>query len=991
MSASALLFSTTAATAYCQSKFSFSIEQKPLHEALTEFAQQANTTLLFPYDAVKSEQANALSGDYSVAIAIVKLLEGTRFYPNANADGSISIRPIVTRSANIDSQGNPSSNGKAANNGAAEAVELESIAVVGTRSAPRSVTDSAVPLDILSADMLTRQGSGDMLSMLDTLLPSFNVNDQPINDAAAFVRPANLRGMAPDHTLVLLNGKRHHRSAVITFYGGQISDGAQGPDMSAIPSIALKQIEVLRDGAAAQYGSDAIAGVINFVLKDDAEGGSLEWLTGQYYEGDGRSTQLAGNLGMPFLNTGFANFSFEYRQSDPTSRGVQRDDAAGLIAAGNPYISDPAQIWGSPEVKNDFKLFANIGAELKRNRDIYLFGNVAKREVEGGFYFRHPHTRGGVNDGGLEIADINQDGVLSTDENGNINEGYRLLLVGDISGNMSGNCPRDIRTGDEVVNGETISWGNVLANPKYQALVANNSNCFAFNEMFPGGFTPRFGGVIEDASLAIGSKGVMAKKTNYDLSLYYGANEIDFSIQNTVNPSLGPDSPTSFKPGKYIQSEASLNLDFNRGFEVDFADELFLATGFEYRYEAFEGVAGDLASYQVGPLAQQGFGIGANGFPGLSDKFQGKNSRNSVAIYVDSETHVNPDLMLGAALRYENFSDFGSTTKGKLSARYQISDSVALRAALANGFKAPTIGQSNVRNLTTAFTSSGLADRVVLPPSDSIAIQKGATPLTPEESISFSFGVVGEFANEWLLTIDYFNIKLRDRISTTSGITLTEEDIAALTAQGVDDASTFSEISFFTNDFTTTTQGIDLVTSYVIPMFTGETRLSLAANWTDTQVDSIKAFDIDGGREVEISPQQISEFSSNGYAVNISELRVRMLEDNLPAYRWTFSASHSWGNFAATTRLNYFSETFEDHLDSGFVIDEISAEYSLDVELSYYLTNDFLLKLGAMNSLDERPDENVHFDTEVAGARYPTTSAIGMNGGYYYMRATYFL
>lgn len=820
---------------------------------------------------------------------------------------------------------------------------VEKIAVVGSRVAPRSIGDSAVPVDIISADEFKSQGSTDITTMMQAAVPSFNVNDQPINDASTLVRPANLRGLAPDHTLILVNGKRRHRSAVITFLGGQISDGAQGPDISTIPSVALKQVEVLRDGAAAQYGSDAIAGVINFALKDDSEGGSIEFNTGQYFEGDGDSTQIAGNIGLPFTERGFANFSVEYRESDPTSRSVQRDDAAALIAGGNTFVADPAQVWGSPEIKSDLKFFANLGLELSDNSEAYLFGNFAKREVEGGFYFRNPHNRGGVNDGGTNA------------------DGEQLLLVGDLTGDMSGNCPTDIVVGS-----------NVLTNQRYIDLVANNPDCFAFNELLPGGFTPKFGGIVTDASLAVGTKGELDNGMTYDVSSYYGSNEIEYAISNTINPSLGPDTPRDFKPGTYIQEEASFNIDLSKEISVDFAESLYVSGGFEYRYESFEAIAGDPQSYEVGPLASQGFGIGSNGFPGLAARFQGKNSRNSMGLYLDSEAYITDDFMIGAAIRYEDFTDFGNTTKGKISARYQMSDSLAVRGAVATGFKAPTIGQSNVRNVTTAFSPAGLVDRATLPPSDPIAIQKGATPLQPEESTSYSFGIVGEFDNGLFVTVDYFNIEVEDRISTTSGIQLTDADITALLAQGVTDASSFSEVSFFTNDFATSTQGIDVVANYSADMLGGETLFSLAANWTDTEVDDVKTFNV-GGEQVQ----------------NISATRIRMIEDNLPEYRYSLTANHTNGDLRALVRLNYFGEIFEDHIDAGLPIEEVGAEYTVDFELGYTFTESLTLTLGARNAFDNTPDENTLYDTEVAGSQYPTTSPIGINGGFYYLKGVY--
>lgn len=857
--------------------------------------------------------------------SISKLAKSIRFIACASAAASVvSVSSVSAQEA-----------------GAEESVEK--IAIVGSRAAPRSVGDSAVPIDIISADEFKAQGSTDITTMMQSAIPSFNVNDQPINDASTLVRPANLRGLAPDHTLILVNGKRRHRSAVITFLGGQISDGAQGPDISTIPSIALKQVEVLRDGAAAQYGSDAIAGVINFALKDDSEGGAVEFNTGRYYEGDGDAFMLAGNVGVALTDDGFANFSLEYRQSDPTSRSVQRDDAAALIAGGNSSVADPAQVWGSPEIKDDLKFFANMGLDLGNNKEAYLFGNYARREVEGGFYFRNPHNRGGVNDGGTNEA------------------GEQLLLVGDLTGDMSGNCPTDIVVGS-----------NVLENPTYISDVANNPDCFAFNEMLPGGFTPKFGGIVTDSSLVVGTKGSLESEVNYDVSGSYGSNEIEYAINGTINPSLGPDTPRSFKPGRYIQTEASFNVDVNKSFDVGMEEPLFLAGGMEYRYESFEAIAGDPKSYEVGPLAAQGFGIGSNGFPGLAARFQGKNSRNSVALYLDSEIYLTEDLMVGGAIRFEDFTDFGNTTKGKISARYQLNDTMALRGAIATGFKAPTIGQSNVRNVTTAFSPAGLVDRATLPPSDPIAIQKGATPLQPEESTSYSFGFVGEFDNGVFVTVDYFNIELEDRISTTSGLQLSDTDIAALLAQGVTDASSFSEVSFFTNDFSTTTQGVDVVANYTAGMFGGDTVFSLAANWTDTQVDSVKTFMIDGN-EVQ----------------NISDTRIRMIEDNLPEYRFSLTANHTNGDWRFLTRLNYFSEIFEDHIDAGLPIEEVSAEVTVDVEVAYYLAEDFIVTLGAKNAFDNTPDENTLYDTEVAGSLYPTTSPIGINGGYYYLKGVY--
>ena len=810
-----------------------------------------------------------------------------------------------------------------------KAEDYEQIAVVGSRAAPRSIGDSAVPIDIISSEDFKQQGATDMVSMMQTVVPSFNVNDQPINDASTLVRPANLRGMASDHTLVLVNGKRRHRSAVITFLGGGLSDGAQGPDISVIPASALKQVEVLRDGAAAQYGSDAIAGVINFVLNDASEGGTFEARYGSFYEGDGDMIQLSGNVGLPLSDNGFINLSAEYRTADDTSRSIQRDDAAALVAAGNTFVANPAQIWGSPEIKHDVKLFANAGLELSDTSEAYMFGNYAVREVEGGFYFRNPHTRGGVYASG--------DGSL---------------LVGDLTGDMSGNCPTDIAPG-----------ANVLTNDRYINEVANNPDCFAFNEILPGGFTPRFGGEVTDMSLVFGTKGELDNDVTYDVSVNLGQNEVDFKISNTINPSLGPDTPFEFSPGRYTQSEQTLDIDLTKPFDVGLYEPLFVATGFQYRHESYESFAGDNASYEIGPLASQGFGIGSNGFPGLAANSQGLVSRHNIAFYIDAEAYITENFMLAGALRYEDFSDFGDTTKGKIAFRWQALENIAFRGAFSTGFKAPTLGQSNVRNVTTAFGTDGkLIDRATLPPTDPVSQLKGGEQLTPEESESITFGVVAEFDNGLFITADYYNIELTDRLSTASGIALTDEDIATLISQGVNDASSFSEISFFTNDFDTTTEGVDIVANYSMEMLGGDTKFSLAYNWTSTVVD--RASD------------------------NISDFRIRMLEDNLPAVRYSATANHTNGDWRFLTRLNYFGSTFEDHLDSALPIEKVGSEFTVDLEVAYSFTEEFTLTVGAKNALDEYPDENTQY-AGIAGSLYPTTAPIGINGGFYYLRGMY--
>ena len=287
-----------------------------------------------------------------------------------------------------------------------EAIALAGIVAIGTRARPRTVTESAVPVDVITNAEIINQGDTDFANLLRNVVPSFNVNIQPISDAATFARPANLRGLAPDHTLILVNGKRRHRTAVITWYGNGLADGSQGPDIAMIPGMALEQAEVLRDGASAQYGSDAIAGVMNFVLNNNRSGGALEIKTGGHLfattsepfqddpiPGDGEMYSIAGNIGLPLGETGFLNLTGEYGNTNPTDRSVQRNDALALVGAGNQHVRSPAQIWGSPQVSDEIKLWANTGYLFSDALLFYGHGNYVSKQVEGGFYFRNPNTR----------------------------------------------------------------------------------------------------------------------------------------------------------------------------------------------------------------------------------------------------------------------------------------------------------------------------------------------------------------------------------------------------------------------------------------------------------------------------------------------------------------------------------------------------------------------------------------------------------------------
>ena len=822
---------------------------------------------------------------------------------------------------------------------AAKEKDIEKIAVVGTRSAPRSIAESPVPIDIIGGNELGKNASSDMLDMLVGAIPSFNVRAQPISDAASLIRPVNLRGLSSDSTLVLVNGKRRHRASVIAFQGGGVNDGAQGPDISVIPSVALKQVEVLRDGAAAQYGSDAIAGVMNFVLKNDADGASLSVRQGEYMEGDGASTIIDGNIGMPFTQDGFVNLSFQYKNADATSRSVQRPDAQGLIDNGNVFVRDPAQIWGNPEIKDDITVFGNVGLDLGDDKQFYMFGNYSERDVTGGFYYRNPHNRGSV---------------YSVD-------GGETLLVGDLDG---------IGQGSECAT-VPANVDNILETSEYLSMVAD-PNCISMNQIFPGGYTPAFGGNITDSSITVGTKGDIKSGVladwSFDLSATVGRNESAFNLKNSLNPSMGLDSPTDFDTGKYIQLEKTFNFDLVRSLDLGMAEDLNFAAGLEWREESFQIVAGEEASWKAGPLADQQFNIGSHGFKGFGPESQGTNSRRNIAAYIDVEAYLTEDFLLGGALRYEDFTSFGSTVNYKLTAQYTVSDEVSLRGSHSTGFRAPTVGQANVVNTQTTIVRGDLIQTFLAPPTNPLSAFYGGKELEPEESVSFAFGGVYQ-SGDLFLTLDYYTIEVTDRLSQSSQIAVKPEDYAALEALGVSNPNLISKVTYFANDFDTTTQGIDLVANYSMELLNGDTALSLAYNWNETTVDSYNP-----------------ETTKVG--------KVQRLEEGMPSHRATFTVAQTWEDVSMFVRANYFGEYYATHADdtSDWGSVNASSAVTLDAEVSYFYSDAITLSVGANNLLDQKAEklkETGGYKHGALGAIYYESGPFDYNGGYYYMKATY--
>ncbi|NCF33170.1 MAG: TonB-dependent receptor [Proteobacteria bacterium] len=813
---------------------------------------------------------------------------------------------------------------------------IEEVVTIGTRAKPRSTTDSTAPVDVVTGDDFMNQGGIDTSNLLRNVVPSFNVNDQPISDAATLVRPANLRGLAPDHTLVMVNGRRRHRAAVITWLGNGLSDGSQGADIAAIPALALRSVEVLRDGAAAQYGSDAIAGVINFNLKDSASEGSFEVKYGQYTEGDGTTTIFAANKGFGIGESGFINLTAEWGGADATDRSVQRADAAALIAAGYQNVNDPAQVWGSPEVEDDYKFWANFGADLSDNIEFFGNANTNSKTVTGGFYYRNPTNRGGVYSGDsgatLLIGDLTPGPV------GQDNSAFPALSAGDGVA-----CP-------------TVTLNGLTPDATAMAAVQADANCFSFQELITGGFTPNFGGEVTDTAFLLGLRGELDSGMTWSISAYNGNNKADFFINNTVNASLGPITPRDFDPGYYEQNDTSFNADFT----MQLSDSMSLAFGGEVRTEEFSIGAGQEESYIDGGLGTQGFSTSTNGFPGFSPTIAGSWERQNTALYADLEYEASEDLLLAAALRFEDFDDFGTTTNYRLGFNYAFNDSMGIRATVSSGFKAPTPGQSNAANISTQIISGVLTNQGVIPSTSPAAVLRGGAGLGPEKSNNYTFGAyatVGAFD----ITFDYFDIDVEDRLSLSSDFTLTADDLATLAGQGID-ASDISQFRFFTDAFNTSTSGFDIVVSTETEWMNGVTNWSLAFNTTDTEV-------------------------TRRNTTLLGDSRVRLIGDGVPGARWNLTGKHDMGQLRLLARVSYYGEYYDNEAGGDF-----DSATLFDLEAGYDLTEDMTGTIGMRNVSDERgcsTNSCGGTPANVLGLPYSQFTPFGFNGAFYYGRLSY--
>lgn len=783
----------------------------------------------------------------------------------------------------------------------ADKSDIERIVTVGTRMSNRTVADSPAPIDIISAEAIRNSGATSTPDMLRKLAPSFNMNNTTTSDGQDLMRPASLRSLGPDQVLVLINGKRRHQQAVVAVQEN-VGRGSAGTDLSSIPMTAISRIEILRDGAAAQYGSDAIAGVINIILKND-EGGTAWTQYGQTSEGDGESFELGANYGFKIGDQGMLNLTLEYADNGEMNR------ATPTTWFGS--IAEPKQLLLVGEAPTEMtSLWANFSYDLGKGSQLYAFGGFTAKEGESlGFY------RG----------------------------------------------------------------------------AADNR---VWSELFPEGVTPQLGSKSEDFSLAVGYRTEVAD-WEIDASIVTGENRFEFSNLNSLNASYGPDSPTSAYDGALVFSQTTFNVDAVTSVDFGLYDETSIAIGVEYRIDGYQQEAGDEVTYARGdtlcgesinptgnPLFTSCSGDditapGMQGFQGYSPEMASDTDRKSFAIYLDTETYLSEDWLVAAAVRYEDYDDFGSTVIGKLSTHLTLTENLSLRGSASTGYRAPGMQQSNFTQRSISLDNGELADLVTLRPNDALAQELEFKELKEETSTNISVGVVYNSGN-FSSTLDVYQINIDDRIAYSGNITRginTEIDTFFDSHSGTGEAlDGVKNVSIFTNATDTETFGLDWVNSYTQDIDNlGSVVYELAYHHNNTEVSNINTSST-------IVPDETIFDAS----------QILLVEKGQPQDRLSVSAMLDLDNWTVTGRMTHYGEVST--AAYGTAANTWGAKSLFDVTARWNVTDQLAISGGVLNLTDEYPDEwgDAGGIFPEIGFKYGWASfPFSLAGREYYVRASY--
>ncbi|HEX4853447.1 TonB-dependent receptor [Arenimonas sp.] len=763
-----------------------------------------------------------------------------------------------------------------------ETALLDAVIVTGTRVADRTVAESTAPIDILTPEALTATGTPELATALSRALPSLNFPRPAINDGTDTVRPAQLRGLSPDHVLVLVNGKRYHPGSLVNVNGSQ-GRSSSPVDLNTIPISAISRVEVLRDGASAQYGSDAIAGVINIVLKGSDSGGSVNARYGQYSAGDGEIAQVGADAGFALGADGFLHLSAQVGQQNQTDRARP---FIGTPGPTTPPLGVVVQRQGDPEVDYGSLTFN---------------GEVALGEVFS-FYGTGIYTER-----------------------------------------------------DALSNGFFRPAGDARNIPA----------------IYPNGFLPQINNVSTDTHLGFGVRGTLANGTSVDVSYTYGTNELTFDILNTLNRSLGPTSPTEFYAGALEVEQDVFNLDFSNQLDWGLAYPVTLSYGAEWRQDSFTQSPGEPLSYALGTFANI---PGAQVFPGFRPSDGGSFDRRNVSVYAGVEGEVTERLSLGVAARYEDYTDFGTTSNWKLSSRYEFNRAVAVRATVSTGFRAPSLQQQYFQSTATNFIGGVPFDIATLRVNNPAAIALGAEPLRAEESTNASIGLVLQPAEGLYVTIDAYQIEVDDRITLSENLTSTA-------VRNYLNANGFPGLGggrYFTNAIDTTTRGVDIVGTYAWQLQDSTLDLTLGYNYNKTDIDRVAA-----------NPAALTAIDPTALRFG----RVELARFEVGAPRDKLVAGGVWKTgafeFAATaTRYGEFTVLFGNNPADTSRDQTYGAEWTLDLSASYTHER-WRFTLGADNVLDSYPDEVLFANSTSGQLPYSGSSPFGFNGAYLYANASY--
>lgn len=786
--------------------------------------------------------------------------------------------------------------------------DLNRIIVVGSRSSiSRSRTQTPVPVDVISNRELNMTGQVEPTQMLNFVAPSYNSSRQTVADGTDHIDPATIRGLGPDQTLVLINGKRRYNTALLNV-NGTIGRGSVGTDLNAIPAAAIDRVEVLRDGASSQYGSDAIAGVINIALKKNTTGTTLYTHWGQQYEGDGDVLQFGLNKGMNLgKQGGYFNISGDIRHRDPTNRS---GDYTGTV-----YTND---------VPLDEQIIAQRGFSRKNNMHI---GN----------------------------SEISNYGAL-------VNMGYPFKK----------NLQFLLTAGYNYRDGKAAGFYRY---PKQTTQV--------IKELYPDGFLPEINSIIRDKYVTAGFEGKIGGNWNWDISEAIGGNSFRFDVSNSNNASqyaLKETAPTEFYAGKLLFSQYTTNLNISRDFGANMGLKSFnLAAGAEYRSDNYSIEEGEPASYLNYDPASGKVG-GAQVFPGFQPANAVDEKRNVYGAYVDIETDITDKLLLNGAGRYEHYSDYGSSFAGKFAFRYQLFDQLAIRGAVSNGFRAPSMHQRYFSAISTVFiqTSSGLQpfQQGTFRNNSLVAQAFGIPSLDAETSTNYSLGLTSRLANNKLtITVDGYLIDIDNRIVLSSSFRRFNAPEAPAVDNILDQYPELNDVSaviFFTNAIDTRTQGIDAIVSFVDKLGNGQFSLTAAANFNKTKVQ--------GGADVSTITDPALQ------ARLFARDEEGRIEEAQPRHKISLNFNYRVGKATFNVRSTRFGEVVTRDPGNPALDEFFSPKTVTDASMTYKLANFLNITIGANNLGNTYPDKLQHFANTGEGRFVYSRNAtqFGFNGGYYY-------